>query len=59
MQEDVLEYQFAKLSEAIVKSDNFEQIRVAHATFQSNILNQSFRSSKQVKVFVSVNISVI
>ena len=49
MQEDVLECQFEKLKEAVAKSDNFEQIRIAHTTFQSNILSQSFQSSKQVE----------
>jgi len=52
LQEDVLENQFAIFSNAIEKSENFDQILLAHAHFQSNILAQSFRSSKQLKHFL-------
>jgi len=49
-QEDVLETQYSILVETIAQSDNFEQIRIAHAMFQSNIMNQSFRSSIRVSI---------
>lgn len=52
LQEDVLENQYAILTSAVEKSENFDQILVAHAHFQSNILAQSFRSSKQLRHFL-------
>ncbi|CAL8073229.1 unnamed protein product [Orchesella dallaii] len=58
LQEDVLENQFAILTNAIEKSENFDQILVAHAQFQSNILAQSFRSSKQLRHFLDEIIKV-
>lgn len=52
LQEDVLENQYVILTTAVDKSENFDQILVAHAHFQSNILAQSFRSSKQLRHFL-------
>ncbi|CAG7730093.1 unnamed protein product [Allacma fusca] len=58
LQEDVLENQYSILLNSIEKSETFEQIRVAHANFQTSILAQAFQTNQKVLHFVEELLSL-
>lgn len=42
MQADVLDTSFSKLMDAVNKTNDFEKLKKAHATFLADVLSQSF-----------------
>jgi gamma-tubulin complex component 4 len=51
MQADVLETNFSRLMNAVSKTNDFERLKKAHATFLADVLSQSFSTVVSVSIY--------
>lgn len=50
LQADVLETNFSKLMDSVSKTNDFEKLKKAHATFLADVLSQSFLTITSVRL---------
>lgn len=54
LQADVLETNFSKLMDSVSKTNDFEKLKKAHATFLADVLSQSFLTITSVRLWISL-----